>query len=156
MCPTVKRPQIAPQVQCQPWEKSLKGKCVCKMPFECRYSSLSVLNLFLWAECFLFFLLNLTTYSLFPSSSLEVCTTAARTNKPILLTVCRMHALQCMGKKHLIAEDSVCKWPERNTTGCTDCRLWERCDGGDNKMCKDSRFTDFYINCFVFFWGGGV
>lgn len=79
---------------------------------------------------FFFNLVALATCSLFPSPSLEVCTTAAMRNKPILLTVCRMHALRCMGKNQLIAEDSICNWPERNTTGCTNCHMWERCDGG--------------------------
>uniref|UniRef100_A0A3B4ZPD8 Complement component C7-like n=1 Tax=Stegastes partitus TaxID=144197 RepID=A0A3B4ZPD8_9TELE len=31
--------RVAPLVQCKLWEKSVKGKCVCKMPFECRYVS---------------------------------------------------------------------------------------------------------------------
>lgn len=133
MCPAVMRPRTLAQVQCQPWEKYSKGKCVCKMPFECRYFALKCPEFVQGSECLFFFffkLVALTTYSLFPSSSLEVCTTAARTNRPILLTVCRMHALRCMGKNQLIAEDSACKWPERNTAGCTNCHLWERCDGG--------------------------
>lgn len=34
--PTVAKPQVHPVVQCKAWEKSARGKCVCKMPFECR------------------------------------------------------------------------------------------------------------------------
>lgn len=39
MYPTVitKQQHISPSPQCKPWEKSSRGKCVCKMPFECRY-----------------------------------------------------------------------------------------------------------------------
>uniref|UniRef100_H3C1J3 Complement component C7 n=1 Tax=Tetraodon nigroviridis TaxID=99883 RepID=H3C1J3_TETNG len=109
-CSPVKRQQtlLPPEVQCQPGKKPSKGKCVCKMPFECR-------------------------------SSLEVCTTVAVTNRPFLLTVCKMHALRCLGKRYLIAEDGVCEWPQRNTTGCTNCHLWELCDDQTNECrCKDS------------------
>ncbi|XP_045890547.1 complement component C7 [Micropterus dolomieu] len=95
-------------VQCKPWEKSSRGKCVCKMPFEC-------------------------------SSSLEMCATSPGSKKSLLLNVCKMHALQCMGKNHVIAEDSTCRWPERDTTGCTSCHMWETCDDQTNTcLCKDS------------------
>ncbi|XP_029295538.1 complement component C7 isoform X2 [Cottoperca gobio] len=73
------------------------------------------------------------------SSSLEVCATTSVSRKSILLNVCKMHALQCMGKNQMIAEDSTCKWPERNTTGCTNCHMWETCDDQTNECrCKDS------------------
>lgn len=64
------------------------------------------------------------------SSSLEVCTTAPARNRPVLLTVCQMQALKCMGSIHVVADDAVCTWPRRNTTGCRKCHMWERCDGG--------------------------
>uniref|UniRef100_UPI0037E76B72 complement component C7 n=1 Tax=Semicossyphus pulcher TaxID=241346 RepID=UPI0037E76B72 len=99
---------ISPVMQCNPWERSTRGKCVCKMPFEC-------------------------------SSSLEICATTTATGRSVLLNVCKMQALQCMGKKHVIAEDSACMWPERNTTGCTNCHMWETCDDQTNECrCKDS------------------
>lgn len=75
------------------------------------------------------------------SSSLEVCATLAATRKTVLLNVCKMTALQCMGKKHVIAEDGICKWPERNTTGCTNCHMWETCDGRDVQGHKLSIMT---------------
>eukprot|EP00066_Takifugu_rubripes_P008599 XP_003974907.2 PREDICTED: complement component C7-like [Takifugu rubripes] len=109
-CSPVEKPKIVPQIQCQPWEKSSKGKCVCKMPFEC-------------------------------SSSLEVCTTTTATarNRPILLTVCQMQALKCMGRIHVLADEGVCIWPRRNTTGCRNCHMWERCDDQTNECsCRDS------------------
>ncbi|XP_056275796.1 complement component C7 isoform X1 [Pseudoliparis swirei] len=103
------QPRSSPVVQCQPWEKSSRGKCVCKMPFECS------------------------------SSSLEVCATNPVNRRTVLLNVCKMHALHCMGKTQMIAEDSTCKWPERNTTGCTMCHMWEACDDQTNMCrCKDS------------------
>lgn len=108
-CSPVTVPQvIAPLVQCKPWEKSSRGKCVCKMPFEC-------------------------------SLSLEVCASPVVRRKTVLLNVCKMHALQCMGKNHVIEEDVACNWPERNTTGCANCHMWETCDDQSNECrCKDS------------------
>uniref|UniRef100_A0A3Q3VSR5 Complement component C7 n=1 Tax=Mola mola TaxID=94237 RepID=A0A3Q3VSR5_MOLML len=104
----IPKPQITPMVQCEPWEKPSRGKCVCKIPFEC-------------------------------SSSLEVCASTAARRKSVLLTVCKMHTLRCLGKDHEIVEDSSCTWPERNTTGCTNCHMWEACDDEANECrCKDS------------------
>lgn len=31
------RQVISPVVECNPWQKSSRGTCVCKMPFECGY-----------------------------------------------------------------------------------------------------------------------
>ncbi|CAJ1069014.1 complement component C7-like isoform X3 [Xyrichtys novacula] len=109
-CIPVSAPQklTPPTVLCKPWEKSARGKCVCKMPFEC-------------------------------SSSLEMCATSPARGTSILLSVCKMHALRCMGKSHTIAEDSACEWPERSTAGCNDCHMWETCDAQTNECrCKDS------------------
>ncbi|XP_022046914.2 complement component C7-like [Acanthochromis polyacanthus] len=105
---TTALPHTAPVVQCKQWEKLVRGKCVCKMPYEC-------------------------------SSSLALCATAATRRTSVLLNVCKMHALQCMGKNHVIAEDSTCTWPQRNTTGCTGCHMWEICDDQTNDCrCKAS------------------
>ncbi|XP_071339495.1 complement component C7 [Trachinotus anak] len=103
------QPEVAPLVQCKLWEKSSRGKCVCKMPFEC-------------------------------SSSLELCATALTSSrKSVLLNVCKMHALQCVGKKYTVAEDSNCNWPQRSTTGCNNCHMWETCDDQTNECrCRDS------------------
>ncbi|XP_028270432.1 complement component C7 [Parambassis ranga] len=100
-------PPTAPSVQCKVWEKPLRGKCVCKMPYEC-------------------------------GSSLELCATIS-VGRQSYLSVCKMHALQCMGKNPVIAEDSACKWPQRNTAGCTGCHMWETCDDQTNTCrCRDS------------------
>ncbi|KAE8292038.1 Complement component C7 Precursor [Larimichthys crocea] len=109
-CSPVTPTQQMTLVECQPWEKSSRGKCVCKMPFEC-------------------------------SSSLDVCASSATTvsRKSILLNVCKMHALKCIGKNHMIVEDSTCTWPERSTTGCAKCHIWETCNDQTNQcQCKDS------------------
>ncbi|GLD54129.1 complement component C7-like protein, partial [Lates japonicus] len=106
---SILQPRSASAVQCKLWQKSSRGKCVCKMPFEC-------------------------------SSSLELCaTSSARSRKSVLLSVCKMHALQCVGKKYVLAEDSTCRWPQRNTTGCTSCHMWETCEDQTRECrCKDS------------------
>ncbi len=86
---------------------------------------------FNWIDLTLFFFWLLCLIIIFlTSSSLEVCATTAVSRKSILLSVCKMHVLQCMGKSHTIAEESTCRWPERNT-GCTNCHMWETCDGRD-------------------------
>ncbi|XP_029999503.1 complement component C7 isoform X3 [Sphaeramia orbicularis] len=105
---SVQQPQTHASVQCNPWEKVSRGKCFCKMPFEC-------------------------------SSSLELCATNPVSGKSVLINVCKMHALKCMGKNHEIAEDSFCIWPRRNTNaGCTKCHMWETCDEQSNECrCKE-------------------
>lgn len=73
------------------------------------------------------------------SSSLELCGTSALSGRSIVLSVCKMHALQCMGKNHVIAEDSACQWPQRSTAGCTKCHMWEDCDDQTSTCkCKES------------------
>ncbi|KAI4820257.1 hypothetical protein KUCAC02_028241 [Chaenocephalus aceratus] len=106
--PVTGSPAPTSSLQCQPWEKSSRGKCVCKMPFEC-------------------------------SSSLEVCVTTSRSRSPILLNVCKMQSLLCLGKTHTMAEESSCVWPQRITTDCTNCHIWETCDDQTNACrCKES------------------
>ncbi len=153
MYPTASTEQqsISPSVQCKPWEKSSRGKCVCKMPFECGYvysanhqcghMTFCKLDWFDWIAyscgyCFLWWFLFFVT-----SPSLEMCAMSPVSRKSALLNVCKMHVLQCMRKDHMIAEDSTCKWPERNTTGCTNCHMWETCDGRDIQGYKQSLVT---------------
>ena len=81
----------------------------------------------MWSSFFFFFSLLCSMMIFVPSSSLEVCATTGR--KSVLLNVCKMHALQCMKKNYVVAEASTCTWPVRNTTGCTNCHMWETCDG---------------------------
>lgn len=135
MNPTVTgSPAPTSSLQCQPWEKSSRGKCVCKMPFECRYvysdshhfGHVMFLNwtiLVYWSYGLYLMIVN--------SSSLEVCVTTSRSRSPVLLNVCKMQSLQCLGKTHTMAEESSCVWPQRITTDCTNCHIWETCDGGD-------------------------
>ncbi|XP_056449044.1 complement component C7 [Gadus chalcogrammus] len=98
----------ASTAQCQPWEKSSRGKCVCRFPYECM-------------------------------PSLEVC--AALTQRgPVLLSVCKLHALQCLGKNHTLIENSFCEWPVRDTAdACGSCGIWEACNDQTNTCrCKEA------------------
>lgn len=139
LCPTVTVvTQTSPLVQCKPWEKSVRGTCVCKMPFECRYVYSTYHQFchvtFYKLDWFDSLVLCVTVFhdDFLISSSLEVCATSAGRRKSVLLNVCKMHALQCMGKNQIIAEDSTCKWPVGNRS-CTNCHMWETCDGRDFK-----------------------
>uniref|UniRef100_A0A8C9U7R4 Complement component C7 n=1 Tax=Scleropages formosus TaxID=113540 RepID=A0A8C9U7R4_SCLFO len=61
-------------------------------------------------------------------SSLEVCATNQDRGQTSLLTVCRVRALECLGRRYALAEDSACIWPEKKAALCPACRIWERCD----------------------------
>ncbi|KAM6931014.1 LOW QUALITY PROTEIN: complement component C7 [Xenentodon cancila] len=72
------------------------------------------------------------------SSSLELCVASPVGRRFLSMTVCKMHALQCMKKKYDIAEHDNCEWPQRNTIGCTSCHMWEYCDDQTNNCrCKE-------------------
>ncbi|CAL8345013.1 unnamed protein product [Lota lota] len=96
-----------PTAQCHPGEKSFRGKCVCRFPYECM-------------------------------PSLEVCVVLRRA--PVLLSVCKLHALQCLGNNHTLVENSACQWPVRATAAaCDSCRIWEVCDDQTNTCrCKEA------------------
>lgn len=73
------------------------------------------------------------------TSSLEVCASSTERVRAVLLSVCKLHALQCMGKSYNLTEDSACQWPARTTTACNKCHMWETCDDQTNECrCKDS------------------
>ncbi|XP_030625001.1 complement component C7 [Chanos chanos] len=86
-----------PQLDCKPWEKLGKGRCVCKVPYECK-------------------------------PSLELCA-SLHTGRVRRMGVCQLGALQCLGQKFKLLQDSVCEWPERKLTSCQDCQSWEKCEG---------------------------
>uniref|UniRef100_A0A1A8PNT9 Complement component C7 n=1 Tax=Nothobranchius rachovii TaxID=451742 RepID=A0A1A8PNT9_9TELE len=59
--------------------------------------------------------------------------------KFVPMTVCKMHAIKCIGGQLQISEYNNCMWPQRNTTGCHNCLMWEDCDAERNQCgCKDS------------------
>lgn len=62
-------------------------------------------------------------------SSLELCAINSQSGRSVPVSVCKMQALQCMGKNLTIADHSACQWPQRATTGCANCHIWETCEG---------------------------
>jgi len=130
----------APTVQCKAWEKLFKGRCICKMANECRYifsdnQQFGHNSLCKLADLIDYLILLIVVYAyscpffLFSSSSLELCVTSSASSTFYPISVCKMHALQCAGKNVEITEHSSCNWPQRKTEGCTDCHMWEKCDG---------------------------
>uniref|UniRef100_A0A8C7TEE0 Complement component C7 n=1 Tax=Oncorhynchus mykiss TaxID=8022 RepID=A0A8C7TEE0_ONCMY len=72
------------------------------------------------------------------TSSLQVCANNLENGRTNRLSVCKMHTLNCLGRSYNLAEDSACEWPTNTTSPCTDCQLWETCDGQTNQCrCKD-------------------
>ncbi|NWI16209.1 CO7 protein, partial [Crypturellus soui] len=66
--------------------------------------------------------------------SMDVCATEERTKRNTLLTVCKMNALECMGRKYSLTDMENCKIPQANEKSCGPCRPWEKCDA-ESKGC---------------------
>ncbi|OXB76746.1 UNVERIFIED_CONTAM: hypothetical protein H355_007021 [Colinus virginianus] len=61
--------------------------------------------------------------------SLDICATDPRTERSIPLTVCKMYALECMGRKYSLTKAANCKAPQAAEKSCRSCRSWEKCEG---------------------------
>ncbi|KAM8960871.1 complement component C7 [Pelodytes ibericus] len=73
-------------------------------------------------------------------SSLAVCAIDGRNNKNIALTVCKMHALQCLGRKYTLTQQENCKFPEVLEKSCDSCDMWETCsDKTKTCLCRESQ-----------------
>ena len=119
--------------QCQPWEKSSRGKCVCRFPYECMcVKSFTITNQTFVSDTFSIMqhrLIGWPQHTCTLRPSLEVCAALSRRG-PVLLSVCKLHALQCLGKNHTLMENSFCEWPVRDTAdACGSCSIWEACYG---------------------------
>ncbi|XP_068107057.1 complement component C7 [Hyperolius riggenbachi] len=72
-------------------------------------------------------------------SSLDVCAVDARNGKNVALTVCKMHALECLGRKYSLTSKENCNFPQKERT-CDSCHLWETCSDKTNTcICRASR-----------------
>ncbi|XP_043925721.1 complement component C7 [Protopterus annectens] len=73
-------------------------------------------------------------------SSLDVCATDDTTKRNLPVTVCKVYALECLGKRYKLTEDSNCKMPiKAKDEKCGSCQLWERCDVIQTKCtCKQA------------------
>ncbi|KFP83282.1 Complement component C7, partial [Acanthisitta chloris] len=69
--------------------------------------------------------------------SLDICATDQRNKKNILLTVCKMHALECMGKKYSLTDAENCKIPQAAEIPCGSCHSWEKCNVQSNSCVCD-------------------
>ncbi|KAJ8286751.1 hypothetical protein GJAV_G00042860 [Gymnothorax javanicus] len=61
-------------------------------------------------------------------SSLDICATDSGRGLTYKLSVCKIKALECLGRSYTLAEDSACDWPKHEATPCPACQLWEKCD----------------------------
>ncbi|KAM4808348.1 complement component C7 [Rhinophrynus dorsalis] len=76
-------------------------------------------------------------------SSLDICAIDGRNGKNIPLTVCKMHALQCLGRSYTVTQDTNCKFPGHTERSCGSCHLWEICSGTTNNcVCRDATSCD--------------
>lgn len=63
------------------------------------------------------------------SPSLDICATDPRTERNTPLTVCKMYALECMGRKYSLTNAANCRTPQAAERSCGSCRSWEKCEG---------------------------
>ncbi|XP_075698490.1 complement component C7 [Rhinoderma darwinii] len=77
-------------------------------------------------------------------SSLDVCAIDGRSSKNVPLTVCKMHALQCLGRKYTLTKDADCKFPQKAERPCDSCHLWENCsDTTSTCVCREAQTCEF-------------
>ncbi|MEE6458111.1 hypothetical protein FKM82_000179 [Ascaphus truei] len=73
-------------------------------------------------------------------SSFAVCAIDGRNNKNVLLTVCKMHALACLGRKYTLTQDANCEFPAATERSCGLCHLWEVCAEKTNTCaCREAK-----------------
>ncbi|KAM7024837.1 complement component C7 isoform 1-T1 [Acridotheres tristis] len=69
--------------------------------------------------------------------SLDICATDQRTKRNTLLTVCKVHALECMGRKYSLTNVENCQVPQAAEIPCGSCRSWEKCNVPSNTCVCD-------------------
>lgn len=72
-------------------------------------------------------------------SSLEVCARDERSKRILPLTVCKMHALGCQGRKYTLIGMESCTLPASTEKACGACPLWSKCDAQSSKcVCRET------------------
>ncbi|XP_062984188.1 complement component C7 [Elgaria multicarinata webbii] len=72
-------------------------------------------------------------------SSLDICATDQRTQKSTWLTVCKLHALECMGRQYALVGQENCRTRAAAERSCGSCQIWETCDGQTNQcVCREA------------------
>ncbi|KFW79057.1 Complement component C7 [Manacus vitellinus] len=69
--------------------------------------------------------------------SLDTCATDQRTKRNTHLTVCKMHALECTGRKYSLNNAENCKISQATEIPCGSCRSWEKCNVQSNNCVCD-------------------
>nr|XP_012772491.1 complement component C7 [Maylandia zebra] len=72
------------------------------------------------------------------TTSLQLCATL-RANHNMVLDVCKLGALRCMGRNFVLTSDSDCRWPEKKFTSCEDCQPGTICQEAERKcVCRNA------------------
>ncbi|KAG8598990.1 hypothetical protein GDO81_002827, partial [Engystomops pustulosus] len=71
-------------------------------------------------------------------SSLDICAIDGRNNKNVALTVCKMLALQCLGRTYNLTTEANCKFPKPAERSCDTCHLWETCSESRACVCREA------------------
>lgn len=69
--------------------------------------------------------------------SLDICATDPRTERSVHLTVCKMYALECMGRKYSLTNAANCKACQAAERSCGSCCSWEKCEARSNSCVCD-------------------
>lgn len=71
--------------------------------------------------------------------SLDICVTDQRTKRNTLLTICKLHALECMGRQYVLVGEENCRTPVATERSCDSCHMWEMCHDPTNTcVCKEA------------------
>uniref|UniRef100_A0A8D0H868 Complement component C7 n=1 Tax=Sphenodon punctatus TaxID=8508 RepID=A0A8D0H868_SPHPU len=71
-------------------------------------------------------------------SSLDLCATDGR-KRNTALTVCKMHALECTGRKYTLTSKENCRMMAVTEKPCDSCHLWEKCNDQLNRcVCRQT------------------
>ncbi|XP_061589475.1 complement component 7b [Cololabis saira] len=72
-------------------------------------------------------------------TSLQLCARSGSNSRNLVLGICKLGALQCLGRNFTLASDSDCDWPEETFTSCEDCKPGTVCQESARKcICQDA------------------
>ncbi|KAM9820230.1 complement component C7-like [Neosynchiropus ocellatus] len=67
--------------------------------------------------------------------SLPLCARVG-SGRSLVLSVCQVGALKCLGRSVVLANESDCTWPKEASSSCEDCKPGSICQGGEC-VCQD-------------------
>lgn len=72
------------------------------------------------------------------TTSLQLCA-RLRGSRNMVLDVCKLGALRCIGQNFALVSDSECGWPEKSFTSCEDCQPGTICRESERKcVCRNA------------------